>query len=120
MKKVLYILNDCMRQFSYEKVASLFHALQEMDEPASLYIVRSDAYSGFAAEHNIGEYNIYRLPDYRDYDCILLDINSIFSQDSGSDGAKGLQYVLRAAAESGKPVISMGNKIDGFYYIDRH
>ena len=116
MKKVLYVLNDCMRKFSYERAAGLHRALERLGEPFSLCILRSDAYSGFAAEHNYGEYNIYRLPDYADFDAILLDINSIFS-DNAEYGAMGIRYVEQAAAASGKPVISMANHLPGFHYV---
>lgn len=117
MKRVLYVLNDCMRKFSYERAAGLTRALRRLGEPFSLCIVRSDAYSGFAVEHNYGEYNIYRLPDYADFDGILLDINSVFTDDSNRYGAMGIQYVVEAAAASGKPVISMANHIPGFHYV---
>ncbi len=122
MKKILYVLNDCMRKFSYERTAGLFRALQEMDEPFNLYILRSDAYSDFSPEHNYGEYNIYRLPDYSDFDGILLDINSVFNGESNDYGALSIQHVIHAAASSGKPVISMANHIPGFHYvgIDNH
>lgn len=115
MKKVLYILNDCMRKFSYERSAGLYQALQRMEEPVDLYIVRSDGYSGFAPEHNCGEYNIFRLPDYSDFDGIFLDVNSIFNTDE--DAARGALYAVQAAAASGKPVISMANDLPGFYYV---
>ncbi len=116
MKKVLYILNDCMRKFSYERVAGLMQSLNKLDEPADLYVIRSDAYSGFAAEHNLGEYNIYRLPDYNDYDGILLDINNVFNSAEGTFDAAGVQYVFDAAAAAGKPTISMANRLRGFHY----
>ena len=58
MKKVLYILNDCMRKFTYERTAGFWQALQRLDEPVDLHIVRSDGYSEYAPEHNCGEYNI--------------------------------------------------------------
>ena len=122
MKKILYVLNDCMRKFSYERTAGLYRALQKTGEPFNLYVLRSDAYSGFYPEHNYGEYNIYRLPDYGDFDAILLDINSVFDAKSNEYSAMGIQYIVRAAAASGKPVISMANHIPGFYYvgIDNH
>ena len=121
MKKLLYILNDCMRKFSYERVAGLCRAAKRLEEPTNIYIVRSDGYSSFAPEHNLGEYNIYRLPDYRDYDGIFLDINNIQGGDSDSY-TRGVLYAVRAAAESGRPVISVANDIEGFRYvgIDNH
>lgn len=116
MKKILYILNDCMRRFSYERTASLYRAVRDMDEPASLYIIRTDGHSDFAPEHNRGEYNILRLPNYSDFDGIVLDINSIFSADSDSYSA-GVLHAVRAAAASGRLVISMANGIDDFCYV---
>lgn len=117
MKRILYVLNDCMRKFSYERSAGLCAALGKLQEPFELCILRSDDHSSFSPKHNRGEYNIYRLPDYSAFDGILLDVNSVFSSDS-----RGIQYVVQAAAASGRPVISMANRIPGFYYvgIDNH
>ncbi len=109
MKRVLYVLNDCMRKFSYERAAGLHRALQKLGEPFSLHILRSDAYFDFTTGHNYGEYNIYRLPDYADFDAILLDINNVFNAGSSEFGVMGIEYVVQAAAASGKPVISMAN-----------
>ncbi len=117
MKRILYVLNDCMRKFSYERAAGLYRALRKAGEPFCLCILRSDAYSGFALEHNYGEYNIYRLPEYGDFDGILLDINSIFNDDSGEHDSRGIRQVVEAAAASGRPVISMANRIPGFHYV---
>ena len=121
MKRILYILNDCMRRFSYERIASLIRAVQSMDEPASLFIIRTDGHSAFPREHNLGEYNIFRLPDYGDFDGIILDINSIFDADSNAF-SEGVLYAVQAATASGKPVISMANDIRDCYYvgIDNH
>ena len=105
-----------MRKFSYERVTGLYRSLQEAGEPFNLFILRTDAYSGYAAEHNRGEYNICRLPDYAEYDGIILDINSIFSADSGKY-PQNLQIAARGAAASGKPVISIANQISGIYYV---
>ena len=122
MKKILYVLNDCMRKFSYERTAGLYRALQKTGESFNLYVLRSDAYSDFSPEHNYGEYNIYRLPDYSDFDGILLDINSVFNGDASDYGALVIRHVLQAATASGKPVISMANHLSGFHYvgIDNH
>ncbi|MBR2764729.1 MAG: GGDEF domain-containing protein [Blautia sp.] len=117
MKKVLYILNDCMRKYSYERISGLVTNLQALPGGGSLYIIRSDAYSGFSTEHNQGEYNIYRLPDFSDFDAIILDINRIFSGGPESLGAENIQYVFEAAAASGKPVISMANHLQGLHYV---
>ena len=122
MKNVLYILNDGVRKFTYARTAGLYRALRRAPEPINLFIVRSEGHAGFAPNHNCGEYNIFRLPDYSDFDGVFLDINSNFSADSDTAGARGILCAVQAAAASGKPVISMANDLPGFYYvgIDNH
>ena len=102
-----------MRKFSYERTASLYRALQKTGEPFNLHVLRSDAYSGFYPEHNYGEYNIYRLPDYGDFDAILLDINSVFDAKSNEYSAMGIQYIVRAGARA---------ENDGLYrqFLEQH
>lgn len=119
MKKLLYILNDCMRRYSYERVAGLYQAIQRMDEPASLYIMRTDGHAAFAPEHNLGEYSIFRLPDYSAFDGIFLDINSIFNSKTNAYN-EGTLHVVEAAVASGRPVISMANDLKDFYYVGIH
>jgi len=104
MKKILYIINEGLRKFTYERTAGLVKAIAHADEPINLYIVRSDGYTGFSLAHNRGESNIFRLPDYAAFDGILLDFNSNFNAGTNSDGASGAQHCIRAAAASGKPV----------------
>ena len=116
MKKVLYVLNDCMRKFSYERVTGLYRCLEKAGESFNLYVLRTDAYSGYDAEHNRGEYSICRLPDYDEYDGIILDINSVFSENSGKY-LQDLQDAARASAASGRPVISIANRIPGLHYV---
>ena len=117
MKNVLYILNDCRRKFTYERTAGLCRAFERLGEPVDLYIVRSDGYSDFAPEHNCGEYNIFRLPDYSRFDGIFLDINSVFTRDSDTFASEGIRCAVEAAAASGKPVISMANEIAGLTFV---
>lgn len=116
MKKLLYVLDDGMRKFTYEWTAGLYNAIQRAEEEINLFIVRADGYAGFTPAHNRGECNIYRLPDYSDYDGILLDISNAFT-DANVHAIRGIQYAIDAAAASGKPVISMANHIEGFHYV---
>ena len=117
MKKVLYILNDCMRKFTYERTAGFWRALKRLDEPVDLHIVRSDGYSEYAPEHNYGEYNIFRLPFYDSFDGIILDINSVFTRDSDEYASESIRYAIETAVHSGKPVLSLANELKGCVYV---
>ena len=117
MKKLLYIINEGLRKFIYERTAGLVKAIEAAEEPVKLYILRSDGYSGFAPDHNRGEANLFRLPDYRDFDGILLDLNSNFNSGMDAVGALGVMHCIQQAEASGRPVISMANHVNGFHYV---
>ncbi|MCR5107117.1 MAG: substrate-binding domain-containing protein, partial [Lachnospiraceae bacterium] len=117
MKRIIYILDDDRRSFAYERVKGFCRAVKNTETPANLYIFRSNGFAGYDKAHNCGEYNIYRLPDFNDFDGIILDINNSHNTAENIYGDIGASYVMRAAAASGKPVISIGNNIEGFYYI---
>ena len=117
MKKIIFILNDSRRSFTYERVAGLCESVKHADQPINLYIFRSAGFSEYDPSHNYGEYNIYRLPDLSDYDGIILDLNNVRNTNENLYEAKGSSYVVRAAAASGKPVISIANRLGDFYFL---
>jgi diguanylate cyclase (GGDEF)-like protein len=117
MKKIIYILNDGKRAFTYERIAGFCEAIKKADEEINFYIFRSSGYAGYDAAHNCGEYNIYRLPNLEDFDGIFLDISNVGVTNENMYGARGASYIIRAAAASGKPVIAIANRIADFYYV---
>lgn len=117
MKKIILVLNDSRRSFTYERVAGLCESIKHADLPINLYIFRSAGFSEYDPSHNYGEYNIYRLPDFSDYDGIILDINNVRNTNENLYEAKGASYVVRAAAASGRPVISIANRLGDFYFL---
>ncbi|MCR4807794.1 MAG: GGDEF domain-containing protein [Lachnospiraceae bacterium] len=117
MKKIIYILDDGKRAFTYERLAGFIDAINNTEEPISLYIFRSAGFSGYEPMHNHGEYNIYRLPDLNDFDGIFLDISNVNKTNENLYGARGAAYITRAAAASCKPVVSIANRIADFYYV---
>ena len=58
------------------------------------------------AKNNIGESNIYRLPDLRDFDFAILMTNSFNLQEE-------IDYVYRSVMESGIPAISLEYALNG-------
>lgn len=117
MKRVAYILDDGRRNFTYARVSGFCEAIRKTGEPIELYIFRSAGLAEYEPAHNKGEYNIYRLPVFSDFDGIFLDINNNYNNDQNRYGARGTSYVIRAAAASHKPVICLANLIADFYYI---
>lgn len=117
MKRVALIMEAGRRAFASTRVAWLLKWIREMEEEINLYIFRSAGAWTLDLNYNIGEYNIYHLPDLADFDGIILDLNSIHQREQYGCGAAAWEYIVDAARRSGKPVISLANRIEGFYYV---
>lgn len=117
MRKIAMIMEAGKRAFASTRAAWFLKKIQKMDEKINFYVFRSAGAWTLDLNYNIGEYNIYHLPDLKDFDGIILDLNSIHQREHYGCGASAWDYIVNAARQSGRPVISLANKIDGFYYV---
>ncbi len=117
MKKLAMIMEANNRAFACTRVAWFLKKIREMDEEINLYIFRSAGAWTLDRNYNLGEYNIYQLPDLSEFDGIILDVNSIHQREQYGCGAASWEYLINAARQSGKPVLSLANRIEGFYYV---
>lgn len=117
MKKLAMIMEANNRAFACTRVACFLKKIREMKEEINFYIFRSAGAWTLDRNYNIGEYNIYQLPDFSEFDGIILDVNSIHQREQYGCGAASWEYLISAARQSGKPVLSLANRIEGFYYV---
>lgn len=117
MKKLAMIIEANNRAFACTRVAWFLKKIREMGEEINLYIFRSAGAWTLDRNYNLGEYNIYQLPDFSEFDGIILDVNSIHQREQYGCGAASWEYLISAARQSGKPVLSLANRIEGFYYV---
>lgn len=110
MKKIALVMDGWKRFFTYAWPAGILERIKETQEDVNLYIFNSSGDWSMDEGYNIGEYNIYNLPDFNDFDGIIMDLNNIRHEDIGIK-------VIDAVKKSGKPAISIANKIDDFYYV---
>lgn len=110
MRKIALIMDSWKRSFSYAWPAGILQKMKEKEEEISLYIFNSSGNWSYDEEYNVGEYNIFHLPDLNDFDGIILDLNNIRM-------AGVREYVIESAKKTGKPVISIANEIEDFYYV---
>ena len=110
MKKIALIMDGWKRFFTYAWPAGVLERIRETNEDVNLYIFNSSGDWSRDEDYNIGEYNIYRLPDLNDFDGIIVDLNNIRYP-------KVREYVISSAKATGKPVISIANEIEDFYYV---
>ena len=110
MKKIALIMDEWKRCFTFAWPSGILQQIHQRDEDVNLYIFSSSGNWSWDKDYNIGEYNIYRLPDFKDFDGIILDLTNIVMKDIREE-------VIERAKASGVPVISVGYEIDGLYYV---
>lgn len=110
MKKIALIMDGWKRFFTYAWPAGILQKIREADEAINLYIFNSSGDWSWDADYNAGEYNIYKLPDFNDFDGIIMDLNNIRYPEI-------VDEIARIVRATGKPAISISNKLPGFYYV---
>ena len=110
MRKIALIMDGWKRFFTYAWPAGILQRIHETKEDVNLYIFNSSGNWSSDADYNVGEYNIYNLPDLKDFDGIILELNNISSKDA-------LQDVVQRAKEANVPVLSIANELEDFYYV---
>lgn len=104
------IMDGWKRFLTFAWPSGILQRIRETEEEINLYIFNSSGDWNLDENYNAGEYNIYRLPDLKDFDGIILDLNNVRYSNVR-------EYAIEAARKSGRPVISISNEIEGFYYV---
>jgi len=110
MKKIALIMDGWKRFFTFAWPSGILERIHETNEDVNLYIFSSSGNWRSDRNYNVGEYNIYNLPDLTDFDGIILEVNNVSLDDV-------LKDVIDRAGNAGVPVLSIANEIDGFYYV---
>lgn len=110
MKKIALISDGWRRLITYAWVEGIMNRIRELGVDAALYQYNSYGNWSKDAFHNIGEYNIYNLPDLSSFDGIVLDCSNIIEDEQR-------EKIIRRLRESGVPVVTIDYDVDGFYYV---
>lgn len=110
MKKVAVVMESWMRYFTYAWPAGMLQRIRETDEDVSLYIFNSSANWSSDVRYNAGEYNIFHLPDFKDFDGVIIDLNNTLD-----DSVR--QEVIERVRESKVPGIVINNHYEGLYSV---
>ncbi|MDE6700397.1 MAG: GGDEF domain-containing protein [Acetatifactor sp.] len=106
MKKVALIMESWMRYFTYAWPSGILQKVKESNLDVNLYIFNSSANWSDDAAYNQGEYNIFRLPDLKEFDGIVLDVNNIADTDVRD-------ALVQRVRESGVPAVVIANWFQG-------
>lgn len=111
MKKIALIMESWMRYFTYAWPSGILQKIKESNLGVNLYIFNSSGNWSDDELYNQGEYNIFNLPNLRDFDGIVLDVNNIV--DLGVRDA-----LVDKVRKSGVPAVVIGNHFDGLHSVE--
>lgn len=110
MKKIAIIMESWNRYFTYAWPSGMLNRINELGEDINLYIFNCSGNWNNNDDYNLGEYNIFNLPDFKDYDGIVLDLNN-------TKDFKVREEVINRARASKVPAISINCLYDDLYYV---
>lgn len=95
---------------TYAWVDGIIRRIRELDEDIALY--QYNCYGNWSKDalHNTGEYNIYNLPDLKEFDGIILDGSNIVD-------IRQKRNIVEKLRKCEVPVVSLDWFVDGFYYV---
>lgn len=110
MKKIALITDAWRDYFMYAWPHGILQKLPKYKEDVALYHYSSHGNWSSEKLYNQGEYNIYNLPDLKQFDGIIFECNNIVDRDI-------IEHVLDLIRDSEVPAISVGQVFDGLYYV---
>ena len=106
MKKVAFFSDGWRKYFNYAWIDGSHKYIHDNNLDINLYVF--NCFGNFSQDEkfNLGEYNIFNLPDLSDFDGILVDFTNI-----AIDGVK--DSLIAKIKESGLPVVSLVAELEG-------
>lgn len=110
MKKIAMLTDGWKRMITYAWVEGMIRRVYELDEDICIY--QYNCYGNWFTEkkYNLGEYNIFRLPDLNRFDGVVVDCNHMTDK-------KRLQELGEMLRKVKVPVLSIGHPLDNCYYV---
>lgn len=110
MKNIALISDGWRRLITYAWVEGIMKRAEELKEDIALYQFNSYGNWSRDVQYNIGEYNIYNLPELEVFDGIVLDCSNIIDEVQR-------QKVIQKLRESKVPVVTLDYEVPDFYYV---
>lgn len=110
MRKVAIIADGWKKYINYAWVGGCRQYIADHNCDMNLYFFNSFGNYSLDEKYNLGEYNIFHLPDLRTFDGIILELTNISDVELK-------QRIIARVEESGVPTVSLLEDIPQFYYV---
>lgn len=108
MKRVAFFTDGWRKYFNYAWIAGCHSYIKENGLDINLYVFNSFGNFSQDEKFNLGEYNIYNLPDLSVFDGVLIDFTNITLEDVRNS-------LMERIKDAGIPVVSLNVPLDGTY-----
>lgn len=109
MKKVAIIADGWKKYINYAWVGGCRQYIAEHQSDINLYFFNSFGSYSMDEKYNWGEYNIFNLPDLKEFDGIILEMTNISDKEQK-------QHIVSMVLESGVPAVSLLEDVPELYY----
>lgn len=110
MKKIALLSDGWRRLVTYSWAAGIMDCAKDAGEEVCLYFFNTNGNWSRDRKYNEGEYKLYTLPNYEEYDGIVFDGTNTTDQ-------KQLDRIVSKLKTLNIPVVSISYAVDGFYYV---
>lgn len=110
MKKIALLADGWRRYVTYSWVEGIMGGSKELGLDVCLYFYNTNGTWSHDSKFNKGEYALNDLPDLNSFDGVVFDCTNTTDLDQ-------IQYMVRKLQSVNVPVVSIGYKVDGFYYV---
>ena len=117
MKKIALLTNNTNRHVLHKKILGIRDAAVQKQLELTLHIFHSRAYSLSDPEYRTGENNIFRLPDFSDYDAFILDLHNTLKKGSKWFDSPQCRQLIQEISAREKPCVSIGGHLDKCFSI---
>ncbi len=109
MKKLAIFSDGWRNYFNFSWVDGCHQYIMDHNLDAQIFVFNSFGDFSVDEKFNHGEYNIFNLPDLKDFDGVIVDLNNI-------QQAEIREHILWSIRNAGVPTISLLDDIPGLYY----
>ena len=110
MKRVALFSDGWKRLITYAWVDGMMRFISENEADICLYQYNCHGNWSLDEKHNQGEYNIFALPNLSYFDGIVMDCTNILDR-------RYFDWLVDRIRKADKPTISIGDYVEGFYYV---
>lgn len=109
MKKIAIVADGWRRFINYDWICGCKRYIKEHNLDAELYVFNSFGNFSKDEKYNEGEYNIFTLPDFSEFDGIIVEITNVAKR-------KNSKKIIDMIKASNVPAVSLLEKIPGMYH----